>query len=57
MQGRKIKPSRHKDSLLNNHILTDFHQIERLGSQHKLAELLAHLVELTPADELQSKYR
>ncbi len=49
-----------KDRLLNNHSLTDFQKIERqlkmgeLGPQQKPSELLAHLVELTPADE--SKY-
>jgi hypothetical protein len=49
-----------KDRLLNNHSLTDFQKIERqfkigeLGSQQKPSELLAHLVELTPADELES---
>jgi hypothetical protein len=47
---------------LNNHSLTDFQKIERqfkmgeLGPQQKPSELLAHLVELTPADELESKY-
>jgi hypothetical protein len=51
-----------KDRLLNNHSLTDFQKIERqfkmgeLGPQQKPSELLAHLVELTPADELESKY-
>jgi hypothetical protein len=45
-----------KDRLLNNHSLTDFQKIERqfkmgeLGPQQKPSELLAHLVELTPAD-------
>jgi hypothetical protein len=51
-----------KDRLLNNHSLTNFQKIERqfkigeLGPQQKPSELLAHLVELTPADELESKY-
>ena len=51
-----------KDRLLNNHSLTDFQKIERqfkmgeLGPQQKPSELLAHLVELAPADELDSKY-
>jgi len=51
-----------KDRLLNNHSLTDFQKIERqfkmgeLGPQQKPSELLAHLVELTPADEMESKY-
>ncbi len=51
-----------KDRLLNNHSLTNFQKIERqfkigeLGPQQKPSELLAHLVQLTPADELQSKY-
>ncbi len=51
-----------KDRILNKHSLTDFQKIERqfkigeLGPQQKLSELLAHLVELTPADELESKY-
>ncbi len=51
-----------KDRLLNNHSLTDFQKIKRqfrmgeLGPQQKPSELLAHLVELTPADELESKY-
>jgi hypothetical protein len=51
-----------KDRLLNNHSLTDFQKIERqfkmgeLGPQQKPSELLAHLVELTPANELESKY-
>ncbi len=51
-----------KDRLLNNHSLTDFQKIERqfkmgeLGPQQKPSELLAHLVELTQADELESKY-
>jgi hypothetical protein len=51
-----------KDRLLNNHSLTDFQKIERpfkigeLGPQQKPLELLAHMVELTPADELESKY-
>jgi hypothetical protein len=51
-----------KDRLLNNHSLTDFQKIERqfkigeLGPQQKPSELLAHLVELTPSDELESKY-
>jgi hypothetical protein len=51
-----------KDRLLNNQSLTDFQEIERqfkiweLGPQQKPSELLAHLVELTPADELESKY-
>jgi hypothetical protein len=51
-----------KDRLLNNHSLTDFQKIERqfkmgeLGPQQKPSELLAHLVELAPADELESKY-
>jgi hypothetical protein len=41
-----------KDRLLNNHSLIDFQKIER----QKPSELLAQLVELTPADELESKY-
>jgi hypothetical protein len=51
-----------KDRLLNNHSLTDFQKIKRhfkigeLGPQQKPSELRAHLVELTPADELESKY-
>jgi hypothetical protein len=51
-----------KDRLLNNHSLTDFQKIERqfkigeLGPQQKPSELLAHLVELSLADELESKY-
>jgi hypothetical protein len=51
-----------KDRLLNNHSLTDFQKIERqfkigeLGPQQKPSELLAHLVELTPADKFESKY-
>jgi hypothetical protein len=51
-----------KDRLLNNHSLTDFQKIERqfkmgeLGPQQKPSELLTHLVELTPSDELESKY-
>jgi hypothetical protein len=51
-----------KDRLLNNHSLTDFQKIKRqfkigeLGPQQKPSELLAHLVELTPADELENKY-
>ena len=51
-----------KDRLLNNHSLTDFQKIERqfkigeLGPQQKPSGLLAHLVELTSADELESKY-
>jgi hypothetical protein len=51
-----------KDRLLNNHSLADFQKIERqfkmgeLWPQQKPSELLAHLVELTPADELESKY-
>ncbi len=51
-----------KDTLLNNHSLTDFQKIERqfkigeLGPQQKPSELLAHLVELTSADVLESKY-
>jgi hypothetical protein len=51
-----------KNRILNKHSLTDFQKIERqfkigeLGPQQKLSELLAHLMELTPADELESKY-
>jgi hypothetical protein len=47
-----------KDRLLNNHSLTDFQKIKmgELGLQQKPSELLAHLVELTPADEMESKY-
>ena len=51
-----------KDRLLNNHSLSDFQKIERqfkmgeLGAQQRPSELLAHLVELTPADEMESKY-
>ncbi len=54
----KVCPSQ----LLINHSLTDFQKIERqfkigeLGHQQKPSELLAHLVELTPADELEGKY-
>jgi hypothetical protein len=50
------------DRLLNSHSLTDFQKIERqvkigeLGTKQKPSELLAHLVELTPEDELESKY-
>jgi hypothetical protein len=51
-----------KDWLLNNQSLTDLQKIERqfkigeLGPEQKPSELLAHLVELTPADKLESKY-
>jgi hypothetical protein len=51
-----------KDRLLNNHSLTYFQKIERqfkkgeLGPQQKLSELLVHLVELMPADKMESKY-
>jgi hypothetical protein len=51
-----------KDKLLTNHTLSDFQKIERqfrmgeLGPQQKPSELLAHLVELTPVDEMESKY-
>ena len=51
-----------KDRLLNNHSLSNFQKIERqfrmgeLGAQQKPSELLAHLVELTPANKMESKY-
>jgi hypothetical protein len=51
-----------KDRLLNIHSLTHFQKIEaqfRIGElrpQQKPSELLAQLVELTPADELESTY-
>jgi len=51
-----------KDRLLTNHTLSEFQKIERqfrmgeLGPQQKPSELLAHLVELTLVDEMESKY-
>jgi hypothetical protein len=55
-------PTTPYEVLKDNHSLTDFQKIERqfkigeLGPQQKPSELLAHLVELTPADKLESKY-